>query len=240
VLALSAWRPWAWPWCLPTFPGHQRKLLGISVRLARPSAFGYALVVTICAPLSNLRARAPVHGRWAIVRGGFRAWPRCVLGSMLPFLLRSRVRVFYCVARALQGCASASAHSALITHVALQVLFHAALCEVASPDGVVGREWCYVEVRLLARPIWSTTSSRSFVRMFVCMYVKQCSRACARARGVGLHVRTCWRGCANVNMQGRRWWPGFRGLGPWVVSKKRSFFADLFANAHTGLLRTAG
>jgi hypothetical protein len=153
------------------------------------------------------------------VRGGFRAWPRCVLGGMLSLLLRSRVRVFYCVARALQGCASASSHFALITHVALQVLFHAALCEVASPDGVVGREWCYVEVRLLARPIWSTTSSGSFVRMFVCMYVRQCSRACARARGVGLHVRMCWRGCANVNMQGRRWWPGFRGLGPWVVSK---------------------
>ena len=81
---------------------------------------------------------------------------------------------------------------------------------------------------------------RSCVCLCVCMYVQQCSRACARARGVGLHVCMCWRGCANVNMQGRRWWPGFRGLGPWVVSKKRRFFADLFANAHTGLLRTAG
>lgn len=165
--------------------------MGISVRLARPTAFGYALVVTICAPLSNLRARAPVHGRWAIVRGGFRAWPRCVLGGMLSLNLRSRVRVFYCVARALQGCASASAHFALITHVALQVLLHAALCEVASPDGVVGREWCYVEVRLLARPIWSTIPSRSFVRMLVCVCMCNSVRVLARVRAVWVCMFVC-------------------------------------------------
>jgi len=110
---------------------------------------------------------------------------------MLSLILQSRVRVFYCVARALQGCAAASAHFALITHVALQVLFHAALCEVASPDGVVGREWCYVEVRLLARPIWSTTSSRSFVRMFVCVCMCDSVRVLARVRAVWVCMFVC-------------------------------------------------
>ena len=32
----------------------------------------------------------------------------------------------------------------------------------------------------------------------VCMYAQQCSLACARARGVGLHVRMCWRACTRA------------------------------------------
>ena len=63
------------------------------------------------------------------------------------------------------------------------MIFHAALCEVASPDGVVGREWCYVEVKLPGQPIVAHIRGRVRVghgnghvrlREFMVAYVRVC------------------------------------------------------------------
>ena len=53
-----------------------------------------------------------------------------------------------------QGCASARLRFASVVraqHGSRHV--HAPLRKVASPDGAVGREWCYVEVKPLGRAV---------------------------------------------------------------------------------------
>ena len=50
-------------------------------------------------------------------------------------------------ARVLQGCASVRSRFAFVSRTyAKRNCTHAVRCEVPSPDGAVGREWCYVEV----------------------------------------------------------------------------------------------
>ena len=81
------------------------------------------------------------------------------------------------------------ARASLLLCDAPQVIFHAALCEVASPDGVVGREWCYVEVKLPGQPIVAHIRGRVRVghgnghvrlREFMVAYVRVCVWGCVR------------------------------------------------------------
>ena len=97
------------------------------------------------------------------------------------------------------------ARASLLLCDAPQVIFHAALCEVASPDGVVGREWCYVEVKLPGRPIVAHIRGRVRVghgnghvrlREFMVAYVRVCVCGVACARGSldprsSVFVRVC-------------------------------------------------
>ena len=151
------------------------------------------------------------------------------------------------------------ARASLLLCDAPQVIFHAALCEVASPDGVVGREWCYVEVKLPGQPIVAHIRGRVRVghgnghvrlREFMVAYVRVCVWGCVRPWESGsafecfcsrLYVRTRWRDGASANLRGRCWRSGFHGLGPWVVAKQPvRGSGTCFANVCAGLLRTAG
>ena len=66
-----------------------------------------------------------------------------------------------------QGCASARLRFPSVVraqHGSRHV--HAPLRKVASPDGAVGREWCYVEVKPLGRVVVSARVPAVCVRAF--------------------------------------------------------------------------
>ena len=75
-----------------------------------------------------------------------------------------------------QGCASARLRFPSVAraqHGSRHV--HAPLRKVASPDGAVGREWCYVEVKPLGRVVVSARVPSVRVRA-----LKHIAWACAR------------------------------------------------------------
>ena len=75
-----------------------------------------------------------------------------------------------------QGCASARLRFPSVVraqHRSRPV--HAPLRKVASPDGAVGREWCYVEVKPLGRVVVSARGPSLCVRALkhiVCAYAR--------------------------------------------------------------------
>ena len=73
-----------------------------------------------------------------------------------------RVIVCPCVAGMRFGAFAFPVSCARAPHRSRHV--HAPLRKVASPDGAVGREWCYVEVKPLARCCERTGSIRACVR----------------------------------------------------------------------------
>ena len=177
--------------------------LGVFGRgLARRSRrkFQFALLLRVCPPCRMCgrytracwRARASLYDRWAVVRGSVCTWPRCVFGAMSHVGLRSRARVAHCGARVAGMCHGALTLSVCCMRgVAIEILWRYLLCEVASPDGAVGREWCYVE----ARPFKRAARAKHW-RVFVRGRVRACAHASGRVcvfTRAGRNVCACAR-----------------------------------------------
>ena len=68
-----------------------------------------------------------------------------------------------------QGCASARLRFPSVVRarsIAIALYTRRSLRKVASPDGAVGREWCYVEVKPLGRVVVSARVPSVRVRAF--------------------------------------------------------------------------
>ena len=95
-----------------------------------------------------------------------RQQPACLPKPYLGVAVARRACGLLCV-HVWQGCASARLRFPSVVraqHGSRHV--HAPLRKVASPDGAVGREWCYVEVEPLGRVVVSARVPSVCVRAF--------------------------------------------------------------------------